>query len=234
MPYSSRVAVGAAAAGNMASYILHSGTEGRRHGGTWFVGVDALPNATDGSIGGVPLDGAWRAVIEAPMYWHRAQLSVIFPGYPQQDVDESSAAHRYRRDREAAHVDGLVPKGADKRRHLREPHGFIAGFPLDDVAASPLVVWPGSHHIMRAAFADAFAGSPSKQWPTVDVTDAYRAARSSVFETCQRTPLRAAPGEVILLHRHLLHGIAPWAHTQETRPRRMAYFRPLVDLADWL
>ena len=45
MPYSSRVAEWAAAAGNMASDILLRGTEGRRHGRTRYVGEDELHNA---------------------------------------------------------------------------------------------------------------------------------------------------------------------------------------------
>jgi hypothetical protein len=206
----------------------------RRHGGTWYVGVDALPNASDGSVAGVPLAGAWLAHVAAPARWHRAQLSVVFARYPRRDTDESAAAHRYRHKRDAAHVDGLLPEGPDKRRHLREPHAFIAGFPLNAVTASPLVVWKGSHKIMRAAFAAAYAGHPAESWGDIDVTEAYQAARRDVFARCERVEVTAAPGQVILLDRHVLHGVAPWADDAKGQMRMIAYFRPTGAFADWL
>ena len=46
-----------------------------RYGNSWFVGVDALPNAVDGSIRGTPLAGAALTAV-ADCIWHRAQLSV--------------------------------------------------------------------------------------------------------------------------------------------------------------
>jgi len=45
-----------------------------RHGQTWFVGVDVLPNDTGGAVDGVPLDGPWRDLITPPALWHRAQV----------------------------------------------------------------------------------------------------------------------------------------------------------------
>ncbi|SFS13582.1 hypothetical protein [Yoonia litorea] len=212
--------------------ILSEGGE-RRHGGTWFVGVDALPNAPDGSIKGIPLNGPFMEAIEAPDHWHRAQLSVVFPGYPRKDSAESDAAHRFRRDRDAAHVDGLLPEGPQKRRHLREPHGFILGLPLNVSTASPLVVWAGSHIIMRDAFTAAFDGKPPSEWADTDVTDVYQAARKSVFETCDRIEIHAEPGQAVLLHRHSLHGVAPWGDAAGDM-RMIAYFRPLTGFARWL
>lgn len=208
----------------------------RRHGGTWIVGVDALPNAPDGAVDGVPLAGAFLDHLTPPPRWHAAQVSIVFPGYPRQDVDESAAAHRYRRDRDAAHMDGLLPEGPDRRRHLREPHAFVLGLPLNDASGSPLVVWPGSHRIMARAFATAFAGHLPDRWGEIDVTDIYQAARREVFATCPRVKLPARPGEATLLHRHLIHGVAPWGQG-DTPPegRVIAYFRPLLaDPADWL
>ncbi|KQI73044.1 hypothetical protein AN191_03875 [Loktanella sp. 5RATIMAR09] len=232
-PHDPAVARWAAAAKLAAIEVLAYGGE-RRHGNTWFVGVDALPNAPDGSIGDMPLAGAWQAHVKAPPTWHRAQLSVIFPGYPQQDLGETDAAHRFRRDRDAAHMDGLLPEGPQKRRHLREPHGFILGLPLDEVHASPLVVWRGSHDIMRAAFRAAFAGIPPAQWRDVDVTEVYQDARRKVFATCDRIEVVAAPGQAVLLDRHLLHGVAPWAQDAQGLMRMVAYFRPQISIEDWL
>lgn len=95
-----------------------------RHGQTWFVGVDALPNQPDGSIAGVPLTGPWLGYVpQLPL--HRAQLSIIYEGYPRQDPNESDANHRFRRDRAAAHVDGVLPIGPQRRRFAREYHAYI-------------------------------------------------------------------------------------------------------------
>lgn len=232
-PHDPAVLAWADAARDVAIDVLHGPGE-RRHVGTWFVGVDALPNAADGSIGGVPLAGTWMDHVTLPKTWHSAQLSVIFPGYPRRDPDESEAAHRYRRNRDAAHVDGLLPEGPQRRRHLREPHGFILGLPLNDVASSPLVVWPGSHQVMRDAFAEAFAGAPPEAWGDVDVTDIYQATRRRVFDQCQRVEVRCRPGEAVLMHRHLLHGVAPWQGPSDCAPRMVAYFRPIAPVAYWL
>ncbi|MEJ6401553.1 hypothetical protein [Yoonia sp. 2307UL14-13] len=232
-PVESAVSAWAAAALPLATEVA-ARDDARRHGGTWSVGVDALPNAPDGSIGGVALTGTWLDHIEPPKVWHRAQVSTVFPGYPQQDADESDAAHTYRIRRDAAHVDGLLPVGPDRRRFLLEPHGFIAGIPLNDVAASPLVVWPESHRIMGRAFAALFEGVGPDGWANVDMTDVYQAARREVFATCARVPVMARPGQVVLLHRHLLHGVAPWKGHAGHVPRVVAYFRPQIAIENWL
>jgi hypothetical protein len=208
-----------------------------RHGATWFVGVDALPNAPDGAIGATPLRGGWDGLIALPPALHRAQLSVIYPGYPQQDPGDTDAAHRFRRDRDAAHLDGLLAEGPDKRRYLREPHAWILGLPLNVSDASPLVVWDGSHEIIRAAFQQAFAGIAPADWRNTDVTRAYQAARKDVLDRCARRVVQAAPGQAVILHRLTIHGVAPWAPAATAPPegRMIAYFRPLLrDPADWL
>ena len=205
-----------------------------RHGGTWAVGLDALHNAPDGSVGGVPLAGPWDALFTAPEAWHRAQLSTTRPGYPGRDPDESDAAHRFRRDRDAAHVDGLLPVGPDRRRFLREPHAFILGLPLTPAAVSPLVVWPGSHRIMGDAFARAFAGAAPDGFDRIDLTETYQAARRACLSACQRTTVPLMPGQAVLLHRHLLHGVAPWEADAGQPQRIVAYFRPQTTPAAWV
>lgn len=227
------VAEWASAAAKVARDVLQGDGE-RRHGRTWFVGVDALPNEADGSIAGVPLRGHWLTQVTPPRHWHAAQLSVVFPGYPQQDTDESDAAHRFRRNRDAAHVDGLLPVGPNKRRYLLEPHGWIAGIALNAAKASPLVVWENSHLIIKAAFEAAFEGIDPSDWATQDVTEIYQTARRACFETCRRIEVHAVPGQVILLDRHLLHGVAPWDPASNADMRMIAYFRPLIDVQDWL
>lgn len=209
--------------------------------GTWFVGVDALPNDASGTLGATPLTGVARDFADSlfgPLPLHPAQVSVIWPGYPRPRGGESAGAFRYRQRRDAAHVDGLLATGPHRRRMLKEPHAWILGLPLNPVpeGAAPLVVWPGSHHVMRRAFAQAFDGVPPEQWPDIDVTDMYQTARAEVFETCERLELPAQPGEAYLLHRMTLHGVAPWDDDDKHAEGRMiAYFRPeLPWIEDWL
>jgi hypothetical protein len=224
----------------LARSAVASGPDLWRCGGTWFPGVDALPNTRRGEVDGVGLPSSVCAVLPVqPKDWHRAQISTILPGYPQPWEGESEAAFGYRVARDAAHVDGLLPVGPEKRRMVREPHAFILGLPLTGAmpGAAPLVVWEGSQAIMRRAFAEAFRDLPPGSWPDVDVTDAYHAARREVFATCRRVELAARPGEALLLHRLILHGMAPWAKRAEADPegRMIAYFRPEFSrIEDWL
>lgn len=200
-------------------------------GGTWFVGVDALPNEADGAIAGVPLRGPVLQLIAkmglTPLAWHRAQVSAVYPGYPRPRAGETPGAFRYRQQRDAAHVDGLLADGTPRRRYLREPHAFVLGLPLNDAPpdAAPLVAWAGSHLIMGRALSIALAPHDVASWPDVDLTEPYKAARREVFETCTRIELPAKPGQATLLHRHILHGIAPW-RAEPSGARVVAYFRP--------
>lgn len=204
-------------------------TSARRHGGTWYVGVDVLPNAPDGSVAGVPMPFA--RMMPA---WHAAQVSIVYPNYPLRDAGEPEAAHLYRVKRDAAHMDGLLPEGPDKRRHLREPHGFVIGMALNEATASPLVVWEGSHVIMRAAFVAAYEGIAPAHYGDVDVTEVYQQARRRVFAQCARVEVPTIVGEAVILHRHLLHGVAAWDGIAPDEGRMIAYFRPLIEPAAWI
>jgi hypothetical protein len=215
-----------------------------RCGGTWFVGVDALPNDPQGTLaGGPPLAGAAMDFIRGELGFdlplHRAQVSVCYPGYPQPSPEESEAAYTFRRNRDAAHVDGLLGEGPEKRRFLREPHAYILGVTLtrQSADAAPLMVWKGSHHIMKTMFGAAFAGHAPQDWKNIDVTAAYQEARRQVFASCERIALPAAPGETVLVHRHLVHGVAPWGAAATGAPlgRMVAYFRPeFARPGEWL
>jgi hypothetical protein len=232
-----RIAAWAAAALPVAQAVVAGSEEPWRCGGTWFVGVDALPNGPDGLMGGTAFP--WDALPLSPEPLHRAQLSVIRPGYPQPWEGEDGPAFRFRRNRDAAHLDGLLPVGPDKRRMVKEPHGWILGLPLNacGAGASPLVVWEGSHLVMRSALLAAFDPHPPETWGDVDVTEAYKAARAEVFRTCRRVELPAAPGEATLLHRLTIHGVAPWAAGAMAPPegRIIAYFRPVMArVSDWI
>jgi hypothetical protein len=204
-------------------------------GGTWFVGVDALPNDSDGAIGGTPFP--WAALPLTPEPLHPAQLSVIRPGYPQPSPDETPAAFAYRQTRDAAHLDGLLPVGPTRARMVKEPHAWILGLPLNQSAAAPLSVWEGSHAILRAALLTALAPHPPESWGDIDITDAYQTARRKVFATCRRIELPATPGEATLLHRLTLHGVASWKPQDHAPPegRMIAYLRPqLATVQQWL
>lgn len=206
-----------------------------RCGGTWFVGVDALPNTQDGAIQGAAFP--WGALPLRPEPLHRAQLSVIRPGYPRPSPDETPAAFAFRRDRDAAHLDGLLPIGPDKRRMVKEPHAWILGLPLNRATASPLTVWEGSHEILRAALLKALAPHPPDRWGDIDITKAYQQARREAFVRCRRLELAAGPGEATLLHRLTLHGVAAWKPGDAAPPegRMIAYLRPeLPSVEAWL
>ena len=208
-----------------------------RCGGTWFAGVNAFPNNSTGAVPdqGVPaLSGeVIRFIAErlclTDMSWDRAQISVCYPGYPQPWDGESDAAFRFRRDRDAAHVDGLRRTDPGRRRSLSETHAFILGIPLNAVpdGAAPMAVYEGSHQIIRQAFKAQLGAIAPEDWHAEDVTDAYVAARRQIFETCNRVAITAQPGEAYLVHRLALHGVAPWTvDAPDVTHRSIAYFRP--------
>ncbi|MEM1045853.1 MAG: hypothetical protein AAGL24_06865 [Pseudomonadota bacterium] len=218
---------------------------GLRCGGTWFVGVNALPNDGRGKIGGGPPLAGTAVDFIADLFpgrtfdLDRGQVSVCYPGYPQPSDQESAAAFRFRRDRDAAHLDGLLPEGPDRRRHLREHHAYLLGIPLteSDPGAAPLVVWEGSHKRVHAAFSGFFKDIAPADWGASDVTEIYHAVRRQVFEECRRVAIPARPGEAYLVHRLAIHGVAPWAENAGSGPdgRMIVYFRPeFPDPADWL
>ncbi|SMX35381.1 hypothetical protein [Ruegeria arenilitoris] len=211
---------------------------------TWFIGVDALPNDGAGRVGAsAPLSGqVVEFLVEqyGAIELHKGQVSVVYPGYPRPRRGENEAAARYRAKRDAAHVDGLKPGGPDRRRKIDEPHAWVLGIPLTQASAdaAPLVVWDGSHKIMGAAFRAALAGVPRTRWAQTDITEAYQAARRKVFEACPRIEVSASPGETYVLHRHSLHGVAPWGVGATAGPdgRMIAYFRPELPggVAEWV
>ena len=216
-----------------------------RCGGTWFAGVNALPNSDDGSVGdggrlrGVAVDFIREQLGITGFIWDKGQVSICYPGYPQPMTSETPAAFRYRRERDAAHIDGLLPEGERRRRHLREHHGFILGLPMVefDAQASPFIVWEGSHEIVRKAFVERFDGLKPEQWEDEDVTAIYQRTRREVFESCKRVEVAARPGEAFVVHRLALHGVAPWLETARAGKdgRMICYFRPdYGDAFSWL
>lgn len=207
-----------------------------RCGGTWFAGVNVFPNDASGAVpdasipalAGAAVDFARDVLGLDGFAWDAAQISVCFPGYPQPWEGEDDAAFRFRRDRDAAHVDGLLKAGPGRRRSVGEVHGFILGLPLNPVPepAAPLVVWEGSHEVMRDAFRQRFRGIAPGDWAAEDITDAYWAARREAFASCKRVQVSAPPGGAYLVHRLALHGVAPWGTGGGDAPRIIAYFRP--------
>jgi hypothetical protein len=237
VPHHARVLAWANAALPLAITSLATDAQPKRCGGTWAVGLDLLENDALGGVGDVPLP--WDVLGLSPEPVHKAQLSTIYPGYPQASAEETAAAFEFRKNRDAAHLDGLLPLGPQKQRYIKEPHAWILGIALNACSAdaSPLVVWEGSHIIMKAALDAYLQGFVPESWNDVDVTHAYKVARAKVFATCKRRELPISPGQATVLHRHLVHGVAPWA-TQASAPeqgRIIAYFRPLLpSVQSWL
>ena len=216
-----------------------------RYQGTWFAGVNALPNdrrgviAQSGPLTGKAVDFIRRELGLSSIEWDQAQVSICYPGYPLPMEGESEAKARYRREYDAAHLDGLLPEGPERRRHLREHHAFILGIPMVDfdAGASPFVVWEGSHEVVRDAFIRRFDGVEPHDWGDQDVTEVYQAVRQQIFVHCPRVEVSAKPGEAYLAHRLLLHGMAPWQRDASAGPdgRMICYFRPnILSAQAWL
>ena len=81
------------------------------------------------------------------------------------------------------------------------------------------------------------SSSAPETWGDLDVTEPYQAARTAVFDSCRRVEVPLRPGHSVLLHRHVIHGVAPWADGAKADPegRAIAYFRPwFEDVARWV
>ena len=219
-----------------------------RHGQTWFAGVNVLPNDDTGRVADGPALSAdlcaWvqqQVMLGAAesLTWEPGQLSVVKPSYPQRDAQESEAAHRFRRNRDAAHVDGLLPVGEQRRRMPQEFHRLILGIPLQQspAHAAPTVVWEGSHKLIQQAFVEALKDIPIQDWPQTDLTDIYQRTRTEVFDRCKRVEVHVPPGECYLIHRFAVHGMAPWEEQagDQGKLRSIVFFRPEIgNRWDWL
>ena len=209
-----------------------------RCGGTWFAGVNILQNDASGSVEQGPcLEGSAVKFIRnalgiTSLHLDPGQISICYPGYPKPMRDESDAAFNYRLKRDAAHVDGLLPEGDKRQRHLREHHGFILGIPMLESSpqASPVVVWEGSHERIRSAFKAHFSELPAHKWGELDVTELYQTTRREIFKHCRRIEIFAQPGEAYIIHRLALHGVAPWGENAwcSDDGRMICYFRPEI------
>jgi len=216
-----------------------------RCGGTWFAGVNALANDRNGAVEngpplqGPPIDFIGQELGFWGMEWDRGQVSVCYPDYPLPMPRESEAAFRFRVNRAAAHVDGVLPEGPERRRHLRQYHAFILGIPMVEVSsgASPFTIWEGSHELVRRTLTERFGNLPWQVWNEEDITEAYQAMRRKIFGECNRIEITSDPGEAYLVHRLALHGIAPWRNNAKVGEdgRMICYFRPELDNGDaWL
>ncbi len=216
-----------------------------RCGDTWFAGVNVLEVSPAGALAdGPPLAGQAVSFIAdrlglSGFSWGPGQVSVCYPGYPRPMNGESEKAFGYRRNRDAAHVDGLHAEGPERRRHLREHHAFLLGIPMVPAGegASPFVVYEGSHHLFRETFASVYGQLAPHDWGNVDVTQAYQETRRQVFARCRRVEVAARPGQAYLVHRLALHGMAPWRPGAAAGPdgRMIVYFRPETgDPEHWL
>ena len=208
--------------------------------GTWFVGVDALDNDSDGALGKISLSGPFKSLMKSfeTSGLHSAQVSIIFEGYPKPRDQESESSFNFRLKRDAAHVDGLIADFPGGPRKLKEPHAFVLGIPINQApkGASPIVVWEGSHHLISQALKRLFLNRDPGEWKDLDIREVYLQTRKTVFEKCKRRVLHANLGESYMIHRLCVHGISPWHSGVKNFPegRKIAYFRPeLQYLADW-
>jgi len=216
-----------------------------RYQNTWFAGVNVLGNDRHGAVpdgpplGGEAIDFIAHTLGMRDVEWDSAQVSVVFPGYPRPEKSEPEAAHRYRLLRDAAHVDGIQRVGSGRRRFLGETHAFILGVPMlkTQREAAPLVVWEGSHEIVRQTLQAAYSGSAVEHWPGIDITEIYQAMRRRIFDSCKRVEIWTPPGGTYLVHRLALHGMASWPDKscQTEDARMICYFRPsVITMRDWL
>ena len=63
----------------------------------------------------------------------------------------------------------------------------------------------------------------------MDITDAYQQQRRAILADTKPVPVPAQPGQVYLLHRHMLHGMGTWLKDDQTpvmKERTIVYFRP--------
>ena len=209
-----------------------------RCGDTWFVGVNFLENNWSGTIGNVAFNGgAVKAILQRYKElfdeWDKAQVSICFQGYPKKNESETEASFNYRKTHFGAHVDGILPVGKPKRRYAKEHHSFIFGVPLVHYndSAAPIVVWEGSHHIIRNFLVKKLSSTPSNLWEHEDITKIYNEARREVFLKCKQKQIVVPVGGSYLLHRLALHGVLPWGEKGDSdkEGRMIAYFRPLLN-----
>ena len=208
-----------------------------RCGGTWFVGANFLKNDSHGKLNGVSLKGkAVRSIVDryGKLFseWDQAQVSICYRGYPQPSKSETLASFNYRKNYFGAHLDGIIPIGQPKRRYAQQYHTFIFGIPLVNfnAFAAPLVVWEGSHQIMRDAISRRLLKSSVKLWKDLDITEIYQEARKEVFLKCEQKKIVVPLGGTYILHRQVLHGVMPWGKhgRSDEKGRMIAYFRPTL------
>ena len=135
------------------------------------------------------------------------------------------------------HFLGFKLERETKRRFLDEAHAFILGYPILPSSNAPLVVWEGSHDIIRKNLQRFQRSKGLESLQDVDLTDVYHETRRQIFDTCERIELPAKPGEATMVHRLALHGISPWGQDPDDDGQRaILYFRPELPggAKDWL
>lgn len=220
--------------------------------GTWFVGVDTIPNDHHGIVRqSLPLDGSIIDFIKQHLWqrpqWHRGQLSVCFPEYPKKGDEDTLKSWQFRIKHHAAHCDGIHGIGKftndqKKSRFLKEHHRFILAIPLDNITQhnAPMMLWQESHRLIQKMLCDVFANMLTCEWQNYDITKIYQHCRRHILETITPIAMTANYGDAYLLHRHLLHGIKSWDRANhEAKIRRIIYFRPSYhhdskSMHDWL
>ncbi len=214
-------------------------TEGQRKklrcGDTWFPGVNFLENDSFGNIDGALFPEKLLKFIKhhEPNFggiFDKGQISICYTGYPRRMNSESKSSFDFRRNRYAAHIDGILPVGKTRRRFIKEYHSFILGIPINQAGkeASPCVIWEGSHEIIKNELRKYKRLRKISNWGNEDITEFYNDLRKKIFSSCEVKEIWVPMGHAYIINRLSLHGIMPWNQKPkgDENSRMIAYFRP--------
>ena len=192
-----------------------------RCGGTWFAGVNALPNTADGALpehAVPPLGGRAIEFIARHLGLVRIRMG---QGAGLDLFSRLSAT--LRRGKRGRIWFSIAPRRCACRRVAPVRSG-----PPKNTQRNPWVhPWPSADRCTRQRCADgglrrlatkSCAGRFQNAWRVSRRgtgrrkmwTEAYVSARRQCFERCPRVTIPARLGEVYLVHRLCLHGVAPW------------------------
>ena len=81
---------------------------------------------------------------------------------------------------------------------------------------------------MQTLFAAKLGQLPPQDWPGLALTAGCHQARQTALRDCRRVAVHCRPGESVVVHRHALHGVAPWGQQAAAGPdgRMICCFRP--------
>ncbi len=151
-------------------------------------GCRRTPQRRDGAVpGGPPFLARPMEFIKNDLRFapplHRAQVSVCYPGYPRTSPDETPAAFGFRLNRDASPCRRASGGRPGSPPLPERAAAYIWGFRSRKPVRMPRrwSLWQGSHRHMGKVFTEALANKAQAEWPGIDLTEAYQAARREVF-----------------------------------------------------